>query len=86
MRDTSRVTVSPMTTRPSAPGWKPRLENGMRTSANQPSALIVVRDVQNVSQLSFVVLPSSETSRSKRMPLGVVPNHLAFWLSLKASM
>ena len=38
------------------------LENGMRTSANQPSFVIVVRAVQNVSQLPVSVAPSSETS------------------------
>lgn len=63
-----------------------QLENGIRTSANQPPSVTVVRAVQNVSQLPFNVAPSSLTSWSNRIPPGVVPNHFAFRLSLNASM
>ena len=42
------------------------------------SLVTVVPASQNVSQLSFVVAPSSETRRSKRIPAGVTPNHFAF--------
>ncbi len=41
VRDTSRVSVSPMTAFPST-AWKPRVEKGIRTSANQPWSETVV--------------------------------------------
>lgn len=84
-RETSRVTVSPITARPSSPTWKPSVEKGMRTSVNHPSAVIVERAAQKASQLPLVVAPSSDTSTSKRIPAGVVPNHLALRLSSKTS-
>ena len=57
----------------------------MRTSANHPSSVTTVLASQNVSQLSLSTAPSSETSRSNRIADAVVPNHLAFRLSLNGS-
>jgi hypothetical protein len=86
VRDTSRVTVSPITARPASSTWNPSVENGILTSANQPCGVRRVRDSQNASQLPFSVCPSSDTSWSKRIPEGVVPNQRAFWSSLNESM
>jgi hypothetical protein len=51
-----------MTAFPSASVRKPRLEKGILTSANHPSGVTFVLDVQNVSQLPLRVAPSSEMS------------------------
>jgi hypothetical protein len=74
-----------MTARPWSSTWKPRLENGTRTSTNHPSSVMTVSASQNVSQLPLRTMPSSDARRSKRIAAALTPNHFAFWLSLKAS-
>ena len=71
------VTSSPWT-------WKPRVEKGMRNSANQPSSLWLVTTSQYEFQSEFDGIParatiwaSLKTVRSMRFPAGLVTNQTA---------